>query len=238
VSVIGICSVKGAPGVTTLATALAAHGQSAGVVLIEADAAGGDLALKFGIGQNPGLAQLAARARHPAPGRDVLDGLTSQVASQAFDLVPAPVEPAAVAAALGALAASPDVLVAAGRRRPLILDLGRIDLRSPGFALVESCDVLCVVVRGDLASLGHAREATWLAETPGRSGFVLVDTGPYRAHEAADALTLLHLGTVPFSRRPLSGRRGARAVGAVWDALRATNPEPVTAPEPVRVSTR
>jgi len=238
VSVIGVCSVKGAPGVTVLATALAAHGQSAGAVLIEADAAGGDLALKFGIGQNPGLAQFAARARHPAPGRDVLDGLTSRIASQAFDLVPAPVEPAAVAASLGALAASPGGLAAAGRRRPLILDLGRVDPRSPGFALVESCDVLCLVVRGDLASLGHAREATWLAETPGRSGFVLVDTGPYRAHEAADALALLHLGTVPFGRRPLTGRRGARAVGAVWDALSETNPEPVTAPEPAQVSTR
>jgi len=238
VSVIGVCSVKGAPGVTTLATALAAHGHEVGAVLIEADAAGGDLALKFGIGQNPGLAQLAARARHPAPGRDVLDGLTSRVASEAFDLVPAPVEPAAVAASLGALAASHGALAAAGRHGPLILDLGRIDPRSPGFALAESCDVLCLVVRGDLASLGHAREATWLAETPGSSGFVLVDTGPYRAHEAADALTLPHLGTVPFSRRPLSGRRGARAVGAVWDQLRETDTEPVTAPEPVQVSMR
>jgi hypothetical protein len=238
VSVIGVCSVKGAPGVTTLATALAAHDQSVGAVLIEADAAGGDLALAFGIGQTPGLAQFAARARHPAPGRDVLDGLTSRIASEAFDLVPAPVEPAAVAAALGALAASPGVLAAAGRCRPLILDLGRIDPRSPGFALAESCDVLCLVVRGDLASLGHAREATWLGETSGRAGFVLVDTGPYRADEAIDVLALPGFGTVPFGRRLLTGRRGARAVGAVWDALRETNLEPVTAPEPAQVSIR
>ena len=237
-SVIGVCSVKGAPGATTLAAALAVHGHAAEAVLIEADAAGGDLALQFGIGQNPGLAQLAARARHPASGRDVLDGLTCRIASQGFDLVPAPVEPAAVAAALGALAASSGVLAAVGRRRPLILDLGRVDPRSPGFALVESCDVLVLVVRGDLASLGHAREAAWLTETPGRTGFVLVDTGPYRAHEAADALALPHLGTVPFGRRPLTGRRGAKTVGAVWDGLRATNPEPVTVPEPVQVSMR
>lgn len=238
-SVVGLFSAKGAPGVTTLATALAAHGQSAGAVLIEADAAGGDLALRLGIGQSPGLAQLAARARRlPESGRDVLDGLARRIEPGGFDLVPASIEPEAAAAALTALAASPGALAEAGRGRVLFVDLGRLDPRSPAFGLVVACDVLGLVVRGDVASLGHAREATWLPELPGRTGFVLIDTGPYRASEAADVLTLPCLGTVPFIRKGLRGRRGAKAIDAVWKELSTMTHEPVAAPEPAEVYTR
>ena len=237
-SVIGVCSVKGAPGVTTLAVALAAHGQRVGAMLIEADAAGGDLAWKFGVSQSPGLVQFAARARHSAPGRDVLEGLTSRIASPSFDLVPAPVEPAAVTAALGALTSSPDVLAVAGRRRPVIIDMGRVGPHSLGLTLAEACDVLVLVVRGDTSSLGHAKEATWLTEVRGQVGFVLVDSGPYHADDAVGALPLPCFGTVPFDRRPLAGRRAAAALTAIWDHVTTTMSGPLAATEPVQVSTR
>lgn len=236
-SVIGLFSVKGAPGVTTLAAAMASH--ASGAVLIEADAAGGDMALQLGIGQSPGLAQFAARARRaPEPGRGLLDGLISPVEPGSFELVPEPVELQAASAALTALAAAPGALTEAGRDRALIVDLGRLAPHSPAFGLTQACDLLALVVRGDVASLGHARESTWLAEIPGRTGFVLVDTGPYRAKEASEVLTLPCLGAVPFSRKLLDGRRGAKAVGAVWNELSTRMHEPATAHELAQVNTQ
>jgi hypothetical protein len=79
-------------------------------VLIEADAAGGDLALT--VRDRPASRPRPIRRARPAdrPRPNVLDGLVRKVEAGkagSVDLVPAPVEPAAVEAALDALAASP-----------------------------------------------------------------------------------------------------------------------------------
>lgn len=238
-SLIGLCSVKGAPGTTTLATALAAHGRTNGAVLIEAEPSGGDLAVRYGISQNPGLAALAARARHPAePHRDVLSDLTRSNEPGGFVLLPAPVEPAAATAALDTLSAWPEALTIVSRTRPILMDFGRVDPHSPSRGLIEACDKVCMVVRGDAVSLGHAREASWLSEVPGQVGFVLVDTGPYRAAEAADVLALPCLGTIPYRRKQLRGRQGLKAVRAVWAELFAprSNSDPLTTLEQPQVN--
>jgi hypothetical protein len=239
-SAIGVFNLKGSPGASTLALALAAHGRPHGAVLIEADTAGGDLALRFGIPQAPGLAQLAARAGHGAARRGVLDGLvrTGGDGANPVDLLPAPVEPAAVQAAVTALAANPETLAVAGTARPLVLDLGRLDPQPSDFGLLTVCDVAVLVVRGDAVSLGHAREAEWLKDLPARCGFVLVDTGPYRAAEAAGVLGLPCLGALPFGRRPLRGRRATNAVRALWNGLTVPATEPVRTPELVEVQAR
>lgn len=240
---IGIFSVKGSPGATSLALALAAHGRERGAVLIEADAAGGDVALRFGIAQHPGLAQLAARVRHTGGGRDVIEGLvrtTGSAGSEAAHVVPAPVEPAAVTAALDALATRPQAIGDVARSRPVLLDCGRLDPDAPAYALFASCPVKVLVVRGDAVSLGHAREAGWVSDLPGL-GFVLIDTGPYRAAEAVSVLQIPCFGTVPAARKPLRGRRAALAVRAVWDAVAepASEPrEPAAVPELAQVSAR
>ena len=232
-SAIGVFSVKGSPGATTLALALAGHGYGQGAVLIEADTAGGDLALRFGIAQHPGLAQLAARARHTGR-RDVLDGLVRTAVVDGagpVDLLAAPVEPAAALAAATALAATPHALNAAAKARPLVLDLGRLDANSPGLGLLTCCDAAVLVVRGDAVSLGHARETGWITGLPvRRAGFVLVDTGPYRADDAADVLALPCLATIPVRRGSLRGRRGARTVATLWTDLAV----PVAASMPAR----
>jgi Mrp family chromosome partitioning ATPase len=239
VSTIGVFSVKGSPGATTLALALAAHGREQGAVLIEADAAGGDLALRFGIPQAPGLAQFAARARQSSGRRDVLEGLVRTVDSDGanlVDLLPAPVEPAAVQAAVTALAANPEALAEAGKARPLVLDLGRQGPQPPDLGLLAACDEAVLVVRGNVVSLGHAREAGWLRQLPVRCGFVLVDTGPYRADEASDVLGLPCLASVPFSGRPLRGRRARGAVRALWAGLTEPAREQIHATELVEVN--
>ena len=238
---IGVFNLKGSPGATTLALALAAHARQQGAVLIEADAAGGDLALRFGIPQAPGLAQFAARARQTGGRREVLDGLVRTVGGDGMspvELLPAPVEPAAVQAAVSALAEAPDALTAAGRAHPLVLDLGRLAPQPPDVGLLAACDTAVLVVRGDAVSLGHAREAGWLQELPVRCGFVLVDTGPYRAAEAADVLGLPCLAPVPFGRRPLRGRGPTKALRGLWTVLTAPVAEPMPTPELVEVNGR
>jgi hypothetical protein len=243
VSTIGVFNLKGSPGATTLALALAAHGRSHGAVLIEADSAGGDLAWRFGIPQSPGLAQFAARARQSGGRRQVLDGLVRTVGADGtspVDLLPAPVEPDAVQAALAALLASPETLADAGKARPLVLDFGRLDPQPPDFGLLADCDKAVLVVRGDAVSLGHAREARSLGEIDETEwcGFVLVDTGPYRAAEAADVLGLPCLASVPFSRRPLTGRSAAKAVRGLWATLTEPAPEPMRTAALVEVNGR
>ena len=239
---IGVFNLKGSPGATTLALALAAHTREQGAVLIEADTAGGDLALRFGIPQAPGLAQLAARARQTGGRREALDGLVRTVGadgtSPVVDLLPAPVEPAAVQAAVAALAAAPETLKAADTAHPLVLDLGRLAPQPPDYGLLAACDAAVLVVRGDAVSLGHAREARWLGELPVRCGFVLVDTGPYRAAEAADVLGLPCLASVPFGRRQLRGRGAAKALRRLWSELTVADVEPLRAPELVEVQGR
>jgi hypothetical protein len=243
VSSIGVFSVKGSPGATTLALALAAHGREQGAVLIEADTAGGDLALRFGIPQAPGLAQFAARARQTGTRREMLDGLvrtTDVDGAHPVELLPAPVEPAAVQAAVTTLADNPETLAGAAKARPLILDLGRLDPQPADFGLLADCDKGVLVVRGDSVSLGHARQIGWLGEIdePQWCGFVLVDTGPYRADEASDVLGLPCLASVPFSRKPLRGRRATKAIRSLWATLTEPAAKPLRTPELVEVEGR
>jgi hypothetical protein len=239
VTAVGVFNLKGSPGATELALALAAHGRKHGAVLIEADTAGGDLALRFGIPQAPGLAQFAARARQTGGRRDVLDGLVRTVGADGpspVELLPAPVEPAAVQAAATALTGDLETLRATFKARPVILDLGRQGPQPPDAGLLAACETAVLVVRGDAVSLGHAREAGWLTQLPVRCGFVLVDTGPYRAPEAADVLDLPCLASVPFGRRPLHGRRAVKAVRSLWAGISAV--EPARMPELVEVTGR
>src|ERR1700723_1809081 len=63
-TVISLCSAKGAPGVTTLACGVAAvWPPSRRVALAECDPSGGDLAARFGISAKRGMASLVIEQR-------------------------------------------------------------------------------------------------------------------------------------------------------------------------------
>jgi MinD-like ATPase involved in chromosome partitioning or flagellar assembly len=60
---LAVCSLKGSPGVTTLATALGARWPAGETpILVEADPAGGDLMARFRLNDAPGLVTLAVAA--------------------------------------------------------------------------------------------------------------------------------------------------------------------------------
>jgi len=74
VSQFAVCSVKGAPGATTLALAMSCaltHAHSQPAALVEADPAGGDLAARLGRATDPGMVSLAAASRHGSAWPDV-----------------------------------------------------------------------------------------------------------------------------------------------------------------------
>ena len=123
--IIVVASIKGAPGVTTTATAIAsAWPQDRRVLLVEADPFGGDLAAWFGVAPTTGLWSLLAAGRRGIEsdavwehattlpeGLPVLYGLASADQAVANEAAwPA------VAEALAALDA--DVIIDAGRLLP------------------------------------------------------------------------------------------------------------------------
>jgi hypothetical protein len=164
-TVIGMFSDKGSPGVTTLALSLASVWPRP-VTLVEADPAGGDLARRLtdasgrpALASEPNVMTLAAAARRdvdaipsllwthaqPLPSGDagatVVPGLETPEQGAAMTDLWAP---------LGAVlrAADLDVLV----------DLGRISKAGVGPVVVDRCDVLVGVARAEAAAMIRLRD--------------------------------------------------------------------------------
>src|SRR3546814_4103864 len=70
-TVVGVLSVKHAPGATTAAAAIATASATDAVV-VECDPAGGDIAARGHLAVEPGLVSLAAAGRHPTSHLDLL----------------------------------------------------------------------------------------------------------------------------------------------------------------------
>src|SRR5438034_42998 len=135
-------SVKGAPGATTVGLGLAALWPQPGVVLVEADPAGGVLAARFGYACEPGLPSLAAAARTGAAGLP-LGGHVQRLPVGA-DVVLAPAGDAA-AASVHTLFYGSGVLTHAARAGTVLVDVGRLTRGGPGCHLAAAADRLLLV---------------------------------------------------------------------------------------------
>ena len=207
-TVVALASIKGSPGVTTAATALAASWPTGRrVLLVEADPFGGDLAPRYGSTITNGLASLFAAARrtltpegiwdhvdHLPGGLPVLFGHSNVQGAVANEKAwPA------IAEALGALDA--DVVVDAGRLLPHFAG-GIRDVLAHSDVLVVLCDPTLegiVHLRAALPSLVAEMSTRALLVVPtgsgGYSGTEIgrtlgVDVGPPMPDDrkAADAL--------------------------------------------------
>ncbi|WP_147453808.1 hypothetical protein [Nocardiopsis sp. Huas11] len=167
--------MSGAPGVTSLATAVAACWPSTPLtvpVLVEADASGGDIAAWRSLDSDEshkGLVSLAVASRTPAPVRVSGAGeawaqaglvgapVTEAVLRYAVEVpgglrvVPAPADPLEAGRAVAMLAHNPALL---GSGRVTVLDVGRAVPGSAGAALLRHADV--VIVLADPGQVGHA----------------------------------------------------------------------------------
>jgi hypothetical protein len=241
---IALCSVKGSPGVTTLAVALAAqwpHAESTRRLVAEVDPAGGDLAMRFGLPATPGLVSLAAAARRTRDPAVVWEH-TRALPGGARVLV-APPGAAHARAALSTLATAPDgPLLHAVAREPgavVLADCGRVDPGSPAEAIARRADALVLVTGTQGDDLAHtAARLGELARWTPRPGLLLTGEG-YPTADVERELGVRAIGRIPHDpaaaatltghRPPQARRRGTGGLAHHTAALARTLAAP-TAP--------
>jgi hypothetical protein len=218
---IGLCSLKGSPGVTTTAVALATRWPGTKPILIEADPAGGDLGPRFGLPSLPGLGSLAAAARRSDDPAQLAEHCQVLPGGPPVVVGPVGAEQARATLAvlsgrgaelLRAVAADPDVVV--------LLDAGRVEPSSPAVMLLRGASAVLVLTRPQVEDLSHVASVLSVVPTWTRCpGLVLVGGGYSRA-EVERELGVPVLASLPDDPRgadALCGRLGAR--GADRSAL-------------------
>jgi hypothetical protein len=205
---IALASVKSSPGVTTAALALASAWKTAGrQLLVEADPSGGDLGLWLGLPAAPGLAGLAAAARH---GHDA--GLPWRHARElpgGTHLITAPAGAEQAAACVAALTAAGLPQELASDPEPALADCGRLYPGSPALAVAAAAAVTLLVVRPRVSELAHLEAAVRGLEQAGlRLALILAPDGrrppagpSYPAGEIAAALGVPVQAALPADRR-------------------------------------
>ncbi|MHA6631114.1 chromosome partitioning protein [Pseudonocardia sichuanensis] len=222
---VAVLSLKGSPGVTTFCVALAARWPgTARRVLLEADPAGGDLAVRFSLDASPGLLSLAADARGAGP--EVI-GRHVQLLPGGIPVVAAPPDAELARGALAALVASTDP--DADRRQGggaggvvrgvadlpdtvVIVDCGRVDPGSPAMPLVRAADVMLVLTRAGAGDLAHlVRRLEQIGHWSPHPVLLLVGKGHSGAAVTRE-LGVTPLGRVPEDVRGAAVLSGQRAV--------------------------
>lgn len=217
-SVVGIGSAKGAPGVTTACLALTLAWPRP-VLLVEADPAGGDLLAGYLAGAEPpagGLLGLALAARRgPLDATGVLDRSIALDPDGDHRALAAPVDVGQSRPIREAAGRIADAIASTSQQgHDVIVDLGRLGPSSGSWP--GRLNRLLLVVSPTLRGASAARSALgWL---PGRLGegcelgVLLAGRGPYRPAEIADALGVDVAGTIdqdPASARVLAGETPA-----------------------------
>jgi len=219
---VAVLSLKGSPGVTTFAVALAVRWPGpARSVVIEADPSGGDLATRFSLPSHRGLLSLAAAAHHKADPALVWQHCLALPGG--LPVVAAPPDAEQARAALSALVlpqgTDAGVLRAAADVPGVVViaDCGRVDPGSAVMPVVCSADVVVLLTRARADDLAHlARRMPVVGRWSRRAVLLLVGEG-YSSAEVARGLGVVPLGRVPVDPRGaavLSGRsigpRGSR----------------------------
>ena len=185
-------------GATTLAMTLA--GVLDDAVLVEADADGGVLALRYGLSREPGLLSLAASRQQP--GDVILDH--AQRLPGGMAVVVGPESPERASQLMRSANQRIAGLLSGTSSIDLVVDLGRLSPSSPGTVLAAGAQLALVVARPRAEELVAAAER--VAALGERAGLVLVGSGPYSAAEVTSQLGCRVIGTIAHDLR------GARAL--------------------------
>jgi hypothetical protein len=208
---VALGSMKQAPGVTTTALAIAAVWPAHRRVLVaEVDPSGGDLAARYDLPVDRGLASLtAARDRHPGSAWAHVQELPG-----GLPVLAGPASEAETEMALRVVGSRLRSLV--GASADLIADCGRLHAHSAALPVAESSDLLLIVARPQRCELVHVAARLPALRSMTRSiALVLTGGGPYPAAEVAEALGVEVLGELPHDELGaefLSGRRPLRSV--------------------------
>jgi MinD-like ATPase involved in chromosome partitioning or flagellar assembly len=211
-TVVSFMSIKGAPGVTTLACLVGATWPEERKVLVaECDQSGGDLAARFQLSSKEGWLSLVAAARRTGNGVNIRDhlqqlpgGLDVLIATRAVDAYEAS---ASMTAFLSRVSSSPD------GPWDVLIDVGRLALGDQASAAwLGHSDAVVVCSRSDAASVVQVRDrATLLLDQfAGRVGLALVDGGSHSSSEVERFTGIPVLGTVPFDPQSAAVATGQR----------------------------
>lgn len=230
-SVVALCSLKGAPGVTTLALALtAAASTDVAAGLIEADPAGGDVAGFIGLSTEPGVITLAASCRRPDAPLDF--GPHAQALPAGGWVIVGSTDPVQQSSAIAGFGGR---LAEAVRQSGWVgfVDCGRWSPQSMAARQVREADYTLVVIRPSIGQIEalRTRVADLRNATAGRVGVVLTDTAPYGAEDIELAVGLRVLGVVRQDPKGVMGLYGARRLAERAPILRSArailaNPPP------------
>jgi len=188
VTVAVFVSLRGAPGVTTAVLATAA-GWPAGrrVRLVEADPAGGVLAVRYHLDPSRGIGSLAAARRTT---HDPLEEHSQQLPG-GVPVLSAPVAADHTTSSLTAVAGRLATLLAAVGEADVVVDGGRVWPGSPVWQLAAAADVLGVVIRPvpEEISAVYARRDT-LSRVGPAVRVITVGSRPYPPDDIAATLQL------------------------------------------------
>jgi MinD-like ATPase involved in chromosome partitioning or flagellar assembly len=185
-SVTTVIGAKHSPGASTLAIILAAlSANERPTLLVEADPAGGDLAARAGLAQDPGLLTLAAAGRRGLTCSH-LEAHAQRLGNGARVLV-APCTPVHAHAAVAGLA-RPLGSVLTEYTGACIVDAGRWDGQSAATEVVRAGASVVIVFRPTVEGVEHARAR--LASLASNDPVVAVMVGqrPYAAAEVRAVL--------------------------------------------------
>ena len=221
---IGLCSLKSSPGVTTTAIALAAAWPLTAPkpTIIELDAHGGDIAVRFHVAEDPGLRSLAAASRLK-PDAALLHVHCRQLGPAAIPIVTAPHEAEQARRAVTALTGLLDLL--RETPDPVLLDLGQIDPKQPGTTdLLTRCAVVLIVSRSAPDQVQRVQSAAHDLLAANKSTRIILIGGgkPREIHSLTGLPVAATMPSIAVSGSFLtrwSEWRARQAFGAQADAL-------------------
>jgi len=219
-SLVTVGSVRGGPGATTLAVALASVWRSTGrsPLLVEADPDGGVLAARFGLGHRPSLTEIGVRARTTIRPDDVWQAAQALPAPGGDGAVPVVVaHPSAdqCQAALRTVGPRLGALLDALADHDVIADVGRLRPGSPALALVEQSSLVLLVLRPRLEEIDAAAQRVAALNERGLVRLVLVGEHPYPRADVASVLGVAVAGVIGDDARSAVALRGDASVHGV-----------------------
>ncbi len=206
---IALFSIKGSPGVTTLACGIGAVWPTdRRVVIMEADPAGGDLCTRFLLPDSPGLMTLALSARGNNSGILDIDQHVQVLPGGLEVLIGPPNSDAALSLDREVVALS-QLIAISTNDIDLIIDCGRVSpaLQSQ-MAILERADIAIMVSPLDARVVTHAESMItrintarkrWQGEPPVK--VVMCGSGGAKPRELADALEAELIGSMPVDNQ-------------------------------------
>ena len=202
-SLIVFGSQKGSPGASLAALAVAgAWPQREGrrTVLLEADPDGGVLAVRYGLGREPGLLSLAASARHGVTRGDLWTH-TQQIPG-GLPVIVAPDRPDQATAALNTAGATLGPWLANLPDVDVIADVGRLGPSSPALTFTTAADIVLMVARPTSEQLMPAAERVKALRLHNEStGWCLIGSKPHSPEEIEKVYEVPVVGVIADDTR-------------------------------------